>query len=53
MAPARVASATGVPTERWRDRERYRPTYNMQPGAWGVVVRRNGEDHQTELQSMQ
>jgi putative SOS response-associated peptidase YedK len=53
MAPARVAQAARVPMERWRDRERYRPSYNMQPGGWGVVVRHNRDDHQPELQSMQ
>lgn len=51
LAPEEVAARTGVPAERWRDRQAYRPSYNVSPGfATPVIVR--GEDGRRCLHTM-
>jgi hypothetical protein len=57
MAPedveAAACRATGMPGKpRWRDADRYKPSYNVQPGAWTPVLRLNSEDKQPEIQTM-
>ncbi|GLC67485.1 hypothetical protein PLESTF_000562500 [Pleodorina starrii] len=45
-------TAAGVSeAERWRDRERYRPSYNCSPGAWIPVIKL-GADGAREVQTM-
>jgi hypothetical protein len=44
LAPEEVAAASGVPQDqlnqgRWVNRDRYRPSFNVQPGFWTPVVR--------------
>jgi hypothetical protein len=48
LSPARVAAASGIPQDqleagRWVRRERFMPSYNVQPGSATPVVRM-GED---------
>lgn len=38
LAPQQAAAAAGVPEERWLDRDLYRPSHNLAPGAYLPTV---------------
>lgn len=52
LAPEQVCQAAGVAPERWHNRDKYRPTYNMSPGAYAPIEKLNPTDGSRELQSM-
>eukprot|EP00775_Hariotina_reticulata_P014341 gene14341-14437_t len=52
LAPERVERLSGVPRERWQERDRYRPSHNVQPGSWTPVLRLDDLQQGLMLQSM-
>eukprot|EP00803_Ostreobium_quekettii_P008508 evm.model.scf_1254.4 EVM.evm.TU.scf_1254.4 scf_1254:23227-27444(+) len=51
LAPEDVAKNARVEGDRWRDREKYRPSYNVGPGRWLPIVK-HAADGGRELQTM-
>eukprot|EP00877_Chromochloris_zofingiensis_P004829 jgi/Chrzof1/14347/UNPLg00621.t1 len=51
LAPEHVASTSGVPPDRWVDKDKYKPSYNLSPGHWAPIVRL-ADDGQPEMHAM-
>lgn len=51
LAPEHLERRVRIPRNRWRDRERYQPSYNIGPGGWLPVIR-TSENAERELQTM-
>ena len=51
LAPEDVARRSGVSEGRWRDRDKYRPSYNVCPGRW-LPVLKAAADGGRELHTM-
>ncbi|KAF5843765.1 UPF0361 protein C3orf37 [Dunaliella salina] len=52
LRPQAYAAITGIPENRWRNREMFEPRYNCGPGMWLPVIRCSSEDGAPEIQTM-